>query len=462
MGFLLPPPFAKVASFRDAAPSMVQPSDHLQLNLSGERGIFMSIYQSLKRYSQVWYTGYSAQGGIGLGLAPIFVPLIVAPYAHNTGAGIIVAMFYFAQMLAPVFGWLSDRFNLHRPVFISSFILVGIGIGAFPLFNSMLYWLFMSFLLGLGIGAANTVSEMFIIEFQPREEWDARISVLQTYFGVGQAVGLYMAFLLSSNAHFALYLAGFLMAPSLAIGLVQLPHVSKRNRVKRGRNSPGPTHVRFGSMMVKHLHHLRHSLTNLPALMESLFMLYIASWFFIMLGNWLIYNLYPLLMSDVFSMNASGSSLYFAIGSSIAVFFCPLSGWMANKIGEMWVVMMGIGMSLVAALGLTLLSLFPVSGDNYLVPIAFIFLPVAWSPLIIVGTAVVTRLTDMARGEALGIFTATTAVASLIAAIVAGLIADHIGFTKVLMLSAGATIIGLVLMAILMPLAKERMAESAN
>lgn len=420
----------------------------------------MTFLQSLKRYSQVWYIGYSAQGSVGLGLAPIFLPIIVAGYAHATGAGIIVAMFYFSQMLAPLFGWLSDRYNWHRGVFIASFVLVGAGIGFFPLFESMAYWLVMSFLMGLGIGAANTVAEMFIIEFHPRSEWDVRVSMLQTLFGVGQAAGLFLAFLLSQNTHLALYVAGVLMAPSLIVGLIQLPRVSKRSPVKRTRDLPGPTNVHFASMMVKHLHHLRDSFANPRALLESVFLLYIGGWMFIMFGNWLIYNLYPLLMSSVFSLDASKASLYFAIGSTIAVFFCPLSGRLAKKWGEMPVIFMGIGMSLVAALGLTLLSLFPVAGDAYLVPTAFIFLPVAWSPLIIVGTAVVTKLTNMADGEALGIFTAVTGGSSLIAAVSAGLIADHLGFVKVLMLSALATIIGLVLMIMLARLAKNRLAAN--
>jgi predicted MFS family arabinose efflux permease len=103
-------------------------------------------------------------------------------------------------------------------------------------------------------------------------------------------------------------------------------------------------------------------------------------------------------------------------------------------------------MSLVAGLGMFILALFPFSADAYLVPITFMFLPVAWSPLIIVGTALVSKISSLSQGAALGIFTSVTAMASLIAALSAGFVADNIGFIYVLLLSAAFTIASVVLM----------------
>ncbi|MCF7790733.1 MAG: MFS transporter [Victivallales bacterium] len=409
----------------------------------------MTFWNSLKRYSQIWYIGFSAQGGISLGLAPIFLPIIVAKYKGPSEAGIVVAMFYFAQMLSPFFGWLSDKKNWHRGVYISSYILVGLGVGIFPLFPNMLTWLLMVFLLGLGVGASNTVSEMFIVEFQPKPEWDSRVSWLQMFFGVGQAGGLFLAFLLSKDAATALYLAGLLMIPSLIIGLFQLPHTSKRKKFKRTPENPGPTGARSIASLLKHLPHFKNIVQRFPQKLHSLLTLYLTAWILVMLGNWLIYNLYPLLMANVFHLNATKSSLYFAIGSVIAVPACPISGWLAEKKGEVTVIIIGIIMSLVAALGMMILAIFPIPADKFLVPITFMFLPVAWSPLIIVGTAIVTKLSDLSQGEALGIFTAATAMSSLIAALAAGFIADSIGYLYVLILSAIVTILSLIFMSVL-------------
>lgn len=407
----------------------------------------------MKHFSQIWYTGFAAQGGVGLGIAPIFLPLIVGHYEGASEAGIIVAMFYFAQMLSPVFGWLADNFNWHRKIYVASYFLVGIGIGFFPLIQDMSFWFIMSFLLGLGIGAANTVAEMFIVEFQPKREWDSRISWLQMFFGVGQAAGLLLAFFLAHKANLALYLSGFLMIPSLLIGLVQLPHLKQRDPVERKSQKTGPTRSHSFAGLIRNLHFFQY-VRSIPAtsehamrsLFHSLFMLYILAWTCVMLGNWLIYNLYPLLMGQVFSMDPSFSSLYFAIGSAIAVPACPISSWLSEKIGEPWVILIGMFMSLVAGLGMFVLALFPFSADVYLVPITFMFLPVAWSPLIIVGTALVSKISSLSQGAALGIFTSVTAMASLIAALSAGFVADNLGFIYVLLLSAAFTIASVVLM----------------
>ena len=93
-------------------------------------------------------------------MAPIFLPIVVAMYAGASEAGIVVAMFYFAQMLSPFWGWLSDKTNWHRGIYMLSYVLVGLGVGLFPLEPNLTYWLVMSFLLGLGVGAANTVAEI--------------------------------------------------------------------------------------------------------------------------------------------------------------------------------------------------------------------------------------------------------------------------------------------------------------
>lgn len=408
-----------------------------------------NIAQSLKRFSQVWYIGYSAQGGVSLGLAPIFLPIVVASYTGASEAGLIIAIFYFAQMLAPFWGWLSDRLNCHRGVFIASYVLVGLGVGLFPLIPDMSYWFVMSFILGLGIGASNTLAEMYIIEFQPKSEWDDRIGWLQMFFGVGQAAGLYLAFFLAHDANMGLYVAGILMIPSLIVGLIQLPHVGKRQPVKRSEQDTGPLSSRTLAALSRHMHNIQYFFKNFPQALHSLFALYLTAWLAIMFGNWLIYNLYPLLMNSVFHMNASSSSLYFAIGSTFAVPACPISGWLANKIGEGLVMILGILMSLVASLGMFLLACYPVPADIYLVPITFMFLPVAWSPLIIVGTAMVTKLTNLTEGESIGVFTAATAMASLVAALAAGFLADNLGFIYVLLLSSCFTVLSLILIIIL-------------
>jgi fucose permease len=45
----------------------------------------------------------------------------------------------------------------------------------------------------MGTAATTTVATLFIIDFVPQEQWDPRISWLQSFNGAGQVAGLLLA-----------------------------------------------------------------------------------------------------------------------------------------------------------------------------------------------------------------------------------------------------------------------------
>ena len=79
-----------------------------------------------------------------------------------------------------------------------------------------------------------------------------------------------------------------------------------------------------------------------------------------------------------------------------------------------------------------------------LVPIAFAMIPVAWSPLIVGGTALASELTPFGQGEGLGLFNAITALSSVIAAFAAGYIAHRWGYPVVTIFASVIVLIGML------------------
>ena len=73
----------------------------------------------------------------------------------------------------------------------------------------------------------------------------------------------------------------------------------------------------------------------------------------------------------------------------------------------------------------------------------YILIPIAWSPLIVGGTAWTAQLATFQEGEALGAFNAITAVAAVIAAFAAGLLAKNFGYGMVLIIGSAASLLAL-------------------
>lgn len=136
-----------------------------------------------------------------------------------------------------------------------------------------------------------------------------------------------------------------------------------------------------------------------------------------MLGTWIVYNLYPLLMKHTCGIDTGKSSLYYAIAAVIGIFFCALSGTWSTKWEADKVALLGALMTLFSIAGMAL----PIPAGSglhgLLVPLIFLMLPVAWSPLIVAGTALAGDLTTIPQGTAMGLFNACTAPACVLAAI---------------------------------------------
>lgn len=178
-----------------------------------------------------------------------------------------------------------------------------------------------------------------------------------------------------------------------------------------------------------------------------------------MFGTWLLYNLYPLLMKSAYDIGADKSSTVYALAAVIGIFFYAPSGKLGKKMGDVAVVMLGTVVTLVCLVAMSLLAWWQPANAMWWAALAFTPIPVAWSALIVTGTAAAAQLSALNEGKAIGIFNATTAIASVLSALAAGWVADLLRYTWVLILAAIATAIGA---ALLLPLLKHNKSSAKD
>jgi len=400
---------------------------------------------SLRRYSQFWYSGYAFQGMVVFGIGGILMPIVVNDAGNAAKAGIVIAFFYIGQMLAPLMGAITDRTGAHRLFYLSGYVLLAIGLAVFPFTQLVWFWMALALLQGVGSGTTNTVAAMLIVEYKPRAEWDLRIGWLQTFYGVGQAVGLALVCVLQARPEIGLLVAAGLMIPGMVLGARGLPPSrahQKPEKTEFSRRSHRPPRT-VHSLLHRYEGTVSKNLKRVLQEWRSAFGLYIVGWFFIMLTTWLIGALFPLLMKSAFNISYGMSSLYFALGATIGIFAYMPSGTLGKRIGDGWVVIIGTIMTLVSVSGLATLAYVHSGINQWLVPIVYILIPIAWSPLMVGGTAWTAKLATFEEGEALGSFYAMGAVASVIAALTAGMIAHHFGYAMVLIIGAVASLLAL-------------------
>lgn len=268
-----------------------------------------------------WYGGYAFQGVVVLGTAPILLPLIVGDATGPAQAGLVVAALYIGQLTAPMFGALADGSGRHRLIYAAGYLLLAVGLGLFPLAQTVLEWFILALMQGLGVAATNTVASMFIVEFRPKAEWDRRIGWMQTCYGIGQAAGLGLAALLQQAPAWGMLASAALMLPGLLIGLLGTP---RGRRAGLGAAAATAQTPKRGASISDDATSRRHApprqilphghigpatgalLGRFLADLRSPYALFMLCWLLVMLGTWLIYNLYPLLMQSVSRFFFSG------------------------------------------------------------------------------------------------------------------------------------------------------------
>jgi MFS family permease len=170
-------------------------------------------------------------------------------------------------------------------------------------------------------------------------------------------------------------------------------------------------------------------------------------------------------MRQAFGIGAGTSSLYYAVAATLGIFAYAPSGALGNRIGDDRVVLLGMLMTLASAAAMAFLAYVHTGANAWLVPLVFIWLPVAWSPLIVAGTALTAQLAqpqNVPEGEAVGLYNATTAVAFVLSALAAGVIADLTSYGIVLILAAAISAGGSLLILPILGTSKSAKSRSQS
>ena len=401
-----------------------------------------------KESMEPWYFGYAFQGALVLGTLPIFLPLITEHFTNDGVAGIVVAMFYAGQLIAPIWGRVADGTRTLKQFFLLGYIFLGIGAFFFGFSHNEPFWIILAFLQGMGAAATNTISAMYIVEFKPKNEWNRRIGWLQTFYGTGQALGLAFAAALSATPVVGVIISGLLMIPGFLLGRIGLPEEKHSEAPKQGSHLRGVNinHIHSYSF-VSHFHiPSGKAISKFAAEWKSKFGLFILIWLLTNISRGLVYDLYPLMMKKVFGIHPGISALYYAIAAGICIFLYTPAGKLSNKWGAEKVAFFGVIMTFLSVLLLTLFSIIPDSGLNWLLaPLSFMILPCSWAPLIVAGTSLTSELTTIQEGSALGIYNFAYAIGVVLSAFIAGGVALSFGYHTVLIIAAVVAFICILL-----------------
>jgi len=392
-----------------------------------------------KNNIEPWYFGYAFQGAVVLGSLPILLPIVVEHYTNDAVAGIVVAMFFAGQLIAPLWGRIADETRQLKRFFLLGYILLGIGAFFFGFSHNEAFWMLLALLQGMGAAATNTISAMFIVEFRPRDEWNKRIGWLQTFYGIGQAFGLALAAAMSFTPVAGVIVSGLLMIPGFMLGRLALPEEKHLDAAKPGTHLKG-IDIFHGNpySFVSHFHFpTGKSIAKFAAQWNSKFGLFMLIWLLVNISRGLVYDLFPLMMRNLFGIHPGISALYYAFAAGICIFLYAPAGRLGSKYGTIRVAFLGVIMSFTSIVLMALLSMFPNDGLIwFLAPLCFMILPCSWAPLIVAGTFLTSEFAEMENGSALGLFNSAYAVGVVFSALIAGAMAMSFGYKSILILAA--------------------------
>jgi MFS family permease len=390
--------------------------------------------------AESWFFAYALLGLAQSGLAPILLPLAAR---GGTGSGLTYAAFALSGLAAPLFGTWADRTGRHRDLLTLGCLLAAACFGWF-FFVSGGVRILLAAGAGLGAMAATTAGNVLAIQEQPEDAWDDRVARLQRFISAGQVIGLVVAGVLA-RTHLAI---GFLFGAAALLGAAGLGAwfaPGRQMRAPHAKPAPRPlTGGEAGVISTARHHHanarelIAHLRSLGPALRHFLVVWLIAYTF--MNG---IAVMFPVVMTRQFHMDPVLPSAAYALGVGLSLFaYHPVSS-LAHRKGGARMVTTGFGVRLILFAAMTLLGLLQAGWAGLMILVAFVLMQVSW-PLLSVGANVlIVRVNPGARGESIGLFNASTSLASSIGSALGGVIFGIYGFSVLSGIAVGAVAVSI-------------------
>ena len=415
--------------------------------MTTEFGTVEHAQKSWRTWIEPWYFVYAILGAIIAGLIPVLLPLRVGQTGTPAQVGWVMAAVSLGGLSAPLWGVLTDRYRLHRWVLVIGLFLTAFGLAAFAFSSQPAIWFGMALVLSVGAAGASTVANLFVVEMHPKPEWDERIGWLQTFYGLGQVVGLLLAgFLSKVDLHI-----GILTAAALSVAAVLLGWLTTKTPPKHPGKKPVLLHTARHAEWTIHspqrfFHHLSlNGIKSLGVVLRSRFGLFLAVWLLTFAGSAAVFSQYPLLMQKVFGITPDISSVAFGVMAGLGLtLYTPAGNW-SERFGSVPILRVSLVMRLVAFVGLLALGFTHFGFQGWLALVAFAFVVFAWSLMSVSGTALAADLSPVGEGEGIGIFNAVNALAGVVGAVLGGWVAGSWGYATTSIVAVAGVTSGLIL-----------------
>ena len=396
--------------------------------------------RQLLPWIEPWFLAYACLGIVQGGMLPVLLPL--SP-GGSTYAGTIVGVMNLAGLTAPFWGHLADRRRLHRQVLLAGILATLVALLLMPVHLGLPLKAVFAGILGLGFAAANTVANMFIVEVWPQEEWDNRIGALQALSGVGQVAGLLLAGFVAGRVALAFGVAAALVAAALPIAWLTLrgDHVPVPRAAAAAHPPVGAEAWTCSPQRLFHIPTREGLKTSLCELETPLARLLII-WFVAFVAISAVLTMFPLAIIRAFGGSAELPATTYAFAAAGSLVLYPLAANIAKRRGA-WLVLRAGFAARAVAIALLAVAFLPWMDS---VPLAlalgaFVVLVLAWPLLGVSGTALVAELTQGEKGEALGLFNASSSLAGAVGAFLGGWAMEVAGYGTVC--AVGAIVVAL-------------------
>jgi MFS family permease len=350
-------------------------------------------------------------------MLPLLLPLSAGGSTH---AGTIVGVMNLAGLTAPFWGHLADSRRLHREVLLVGMLVVLPALLLMPAQIGLPLKSTLACVLGLGFAAANTVANMFIVEVHPPEEWDDRIGALQALSGLGQIVGLLLAGFFGGRYALAFGVAAALVAAAVPTAWLTLRgiHVPTPRSATTAHPPVGGEGWVGSPQRLCHVPTFR-GLARLYRALETPFAHLQILWFVAFVAISAVMTMFPLAVIMRFDLHQRVPATVYAFAAAVSLGLYPLASNLAKRYSGRFVLQVGflIRAAAIAAMAAAFLSM---TGGALLSLAGFGVLVMAWPLLGVSGTALTAQLSPVDKGEAIGVFNASSSLAGAVGAFLGG------------------------------------------
>ncbi len=414
-----------------------------------------SIFNSFVKWSAPWYGAYAILGAVTAALIPVLLPLMILSISGNIAyVGWVMGCYNLGLLSSPLSGSLADKKHMHRSIFFGGFIILIIGMSLLPLCRSVFAFILTAFVIGAGTAAVATVASLFIVEFSPQSEWSSRIGWLQSYNGAGQTLGLFLAAFFSGNNLFntGMWFGAALLVPAVLIGHFGLPVKKAQGHKERIIHTIDIRRIaKFGKTeflgggLLRHSHHLNlAALKNIGKLLSTNFGYFILSWFIASFGVAAFFAYFPIVMKSAFLVPPGLTSLIYAIAGGIGIALYTASTKLSDRFGVKKIFRYGILLRLTGFLLMLIMIYTRISLTPFIACIGFTFIVLAWPVISVTGTTLTAELTTVSEGEAMGLYNASSAIATVLGTFAGAPLVNIIGYSAISILGSAGLIIALL------------------